>query len=121
MMLEYMEKIVMFKETPEGLTTEMDWLHEAGDDGWELVTAIPLIAPNRSRHQAEPSSSMTRTTRTPAVRLARLRVDRRWRANAAVHSSLLAGITSARRRRRIRTTGSKCRAVEQRIGVHGEQ
>jgi hypothetical protein len=47
MALEYMEKIVMFKETPEGLTTEMEWLHEAGGDGWELVTAIPLIAPNR--------------------------------------------------------------------------
>jgi len=47
MALEYMEKIVMFKETPEGLTTEMGWLNEAGADGWELVTAIPLIAPNR--------------------------------------------------------------------------
>jgi len=47
MMLEYMEKIVMFKETPEGLTTDMEWLHEAGNDGWELVSAIPLIAPNR--------------------------------------------------------------------------
>ena len=47
MMLEYMEKIVMFKETPEGLAADMDWLHEAGNDGWELVSAIPLIAPNR--------------------------------------------------------------------------
>jgi hypothetical protein len=47
MALEYMEKIVMFKETPAGLTTEMDWLHEAGQEGWELVSAIPLIAPNR--------------------------------------------------------------------------
>ena len=47
MTLEYMEKIVMFKETPEGLTTDMEWLHEAGTDGWELVSAIPLIAPNR--------------------------------------------------------------------------
>lgn len=47
MTLEYMEKIVMFKETPEGLTTDMEWLHEAGKEGWELVSAIPLIAPNR--------------------------------------------------------------------------
>ena len=47
MMWEYLEKIVMFKETPEGLTTDMEWLHEAGTDGWELVSAIPLIAPNR--------------------------------------------------------------------------
>ncbi len=47
MTLEYMEKIVMFKETAEGLATDMEWLHEAGNDGWELVAAIPLIAPNR--------------------------------------------------------------------------
>ena len=47
MVLEYMEKIVMFKETPEGLATDMEWLHEAGRDGWELVSAVPLIAPNR--------------------------------------------------------------------------
>ncbi len=47
MELEYMEKIVMFKETAEGLATDMEWLHEAGKDGWELVSAIPLIAPNR--------------------------------------------------------------------------
>ena len=48
MAFEYMEKIVMFQETPEGLASEMDWLHEAGDQGWELVSAIPLIAPNRA-------------------------------------------------------------------------
>lgn len=47
MSLEYMEKVVMFKETAEGLAADMDWLHEAGREGWELVTAIPLIAPNR--------------------------------------------------------------------------
>jgi len=47
MELEYMEKVVMFKETTEGLAADMDWLHEAGRDGWELVSAIPLIAPNR--------------------------------------------------------------------------
>ena len=47
MELEYMEKIVMFKETAEGLATDMEWLHEAGQEGWELVSAIPLIAPNR--------------------------------------------------------------------------
>ena len=47
MELEYMEKIVMFKETAEGLTADMEWLNEAGRDGWELASAIPLIAPNR--------------------------------------------------------------------------
>lgn len=47
MVLEYMEKMVIFRETPEGLSADMEWLHEAGRDGWELVSAIPLIAPNR--------------------------------------------------------------------------
>jgi len=47
MVLEYMEKMVMFKESPEGLAAEMDWLHEAGEQGWDLITAVPLIAPNR--------------------------------------------------------------------------
>ena len=47
MVLEYMEKMVIFRETPEGLSADMEWLHEAGREGWELVSAIPLIAPNR--------------------------------------------------------------------------
>ncbi len=47
MVYEYMEKIVMFKETPEGLAADMAWLHEAGEEGWELAGTIPLIAPNR--------------------------------------------------------------------------
>jgi hypothetical protein len=47
MVFEYMEKTVMFKETPQGLAAEMDWIHEAGKEGWELAAAIPLIAPNR--------------------------------------------------------------------------
>jgi len=47
MVYEYMEKIVMFKETSEGLVADMAWLHEAGEEGWELAGTIPLIAPNR--------------------------------------------------------------------------
>lgn len=47
MVYEYMEKMVMFKETPEGLVADMDWIHDAGKNGWELVSAVPLIAPNR--------------------------------------------------------------------------
>ena len=47
MIFEYMEKLVMFKETPEGLVADMAWLHDAGEDGWEVVAAIPMIAPNR--------------------------------------------------------------------------
>lgn len=47
MIFEYKEKIVMFKETPEGLTADMEWLHQAGEEGWELSATVPLIAPNR--------------------------------------------------------------------------
>lgn len=47
MAYEYMEKMVMFKETAEGLAADMEWLHDAGREGWELAAAIPLIAPNR--------------------------------------------------------------------------
>lgn len=47
MVFEYMEKMVMYKETKEGLTSDMDWIHESGAEGWEVVTATPLIAPNR--------------------------------------------------------------------------
>jgi hypothetical protein len=25
----------------------MGWLKEAGENGWELVSSVPLIAPNR--------------------------------------------------------------------------
>jgi len=47
MTFEYMEKMVMYKETKDGLASDMEWLHEAGAQGWELVAASPLIAPNR--------------------------------------------------------------------------
>ncbi|MCL5966943.1 MAG: hypothetical protein M1550_07075 [Deltaproteobacteria bacterium] len=47
MVFEYMEKMVMYKETKEGLVSDMDWLHTAGEEGWELVAATPLVAPNR--------------------------------------------------------------------------
>jgi len=47
MVFEYMDKVVMFQETSEGLATEMGWLKEAGEQGWEVVGTIPLIAPNR--------------------------------------------------------------------------
>ena len=47
MIFEYMDRMVMFQDTPEGLTADMGWLKEAGEDGWELVSSVPLIAPNR--------------------------------------------------------------------------
>ena len=37
----------MFTETPDGLASGLEWLTETGGKGWELVAAIPLIAPNK--------------------------------------------------------------------------
>lgn len=47
MVFEYMDRMMMFKDTPEGLVADIDWLKEAGEEGWELVSSVPLIAPNR--------------------------------------------------------------------------
>ena len=43
MIFEYMDRMVMFQDTPEGLTADMGWLKEAGEDGWELVSSVPPI------------------------------------------------------------------------------
>jgi hypothetical protein len=47
MIFEYNDKMMMFQDTPEGLTADIGWLKEAGEQGWELVSSVPLIAPNR--------------------------------------------------------------------------
>ena len=44
---EYYDRMVMFKESKEGLMSELGWLKEVGADGSELSASIPLIAPNR--------------------------------------------------------------------------
>lgn len=44
---EYRDEMVMFEETPDGLASNLGWLHEAGEEGWELVGCVPLIAPNK--------------------------------------------------------------------------
>jgi hypothetical protein len=44
---EYRDEMVMFEETPNGLASNLGWLHEAGDEGWELVGCVPLVAPNK--------------------------------------------------------------------------
>jgi len=44
---EYQERMVMFKETKDGLVSDLSWLNEVGADGWELAASVPLIAPNR--------------------------------------------------------------------------
>ncbi len=44
---EYRTEMVLFDETDEGLIPRLDWLEEAGQEGWELAGTVPLIAPNR--------------------------------------------------------------------------
>ncbi len=44
---EYQDRMVMFTETPDGLASGLEWLTDTGRKGWELVAAIPLIAPNK--------------------------------------------------------------------------
>lgn len=47
MQWEYFDRMVLFQDTEEGLVSGLDWLNDAGADGWELVGSTPLIAPNR--------------------------------------------------------------------------
>jgi hypothetical protein len=44
---EYQDRMFMFKESKEGLQSDLGWLKEVGADGWELAASVPLIAPNR--------------------------------------------------------------------------
>ncbi len=44
---EYRDQMVMFKETPDGLASNLEVLGVWGADGWELASSVPLIAPNR--------------------------------------------------------------------------
>jgi len=44
---EYKGEMLLFEETEEGLLPRLDWLEEAGSQGWELASTLPLIAPNR--------------------------------------------------------------------------
>ena len=44
---EYRDEMVMFRETPDGLASNMESLNTWGAEGWELADSVPLIAPNR--------------------------------------------------------------------------
>ena len=44
---EYRDEMVMFKETKDGLASNLDALKAWGVEGWELAASVPLIAPNR--------------------------------------------------------------------------
>ena len=48
MQWEYLDKMVLFTDTTDGLVSGMDsWVNDVGKQGWELVGSSPLIAPNR--------------------------------------------------------------------------
>ena len=44
---QYHDRMVMFKESSEGLISGLEWLNEVGQEGREMVSAVPLIAPNK--------------------------------------------------------------------------
>ena len=44
---QYQDRMVMFKESAEGLISGLGWLNDVGQEGWEMVSAVPLIAPNK--------------------------------------------------------------------------
>ena len=44
---QYQDRMVMFKESSEGLVSGLDWLNDVGQEGWEMVSAVPLVAPNK--------------------------------------------------------------------------
>ncbi len=48
MQWEYLDKMVLFTDTTDGLVSGIDsWINDFGTQGWELVGSTPLIAPNR--------------------------------------------------------------------------
>ena len=47
MQWEYRDEMVMFKESKDGLVSNLDALNGWGAEGWELAASVPLIAPNR--------------------------------------------------------------------------
>ena len=45
---EYMDRMVIFKDSEEGMQSGLDeWINGAGQEGWDLVSSAPLIAPNK--------------------------------------------------------------------------
>ena len=48
MQWEYFDRMVIFSDGDGGMVSGLDtWINDAGSEGWELVSAAPLIAPNK--------------------------------------------------------------------------
>ena len=49
MQWEYIDRLVVFSETNEGMVSGLEtWINGAGAEGWELAGSTPLIAPNKN-------------------------------------------------------------------------
>jgi len=45
---EYFDRMIVFQDSEQGMVSGLEtWINGAGADGWELVSAVPLIAPNK--------------------------------------------------------------------------
>ena len=45
---EYLDRMVVFQDSEQGMVSGLDsWINDVGSEGWELVSGVPLIAPNK--------------------------------------------------------------------------
>ena len=45
---EYFDRMIVFQDTGEGMVSGLETrINGVGAEGWELVSAVPLIAPNK--------------------------------------------------------------------------
>ena len=45
---EYLDRMIVFEDSEQGMLSGLDaWINGVGAEGWELVSAVPLIAPNK--------------------------------------------------------------------------
>jgi hypothetical protein len=45
---EYFDRMIVFQDSEQGMVSRLDsWINGADAEGWELVSAVPLIAPNK--------------------------------------------------------------------------
>jgi len=45
---QYLDRMVIFQDAEGGMVSGLDsWIDGVGEEGWELVSSVPLIAPNK--------------------------------------------------------------------------